>query len=153
MEIREQIKLVNQALSGTLDLYRIWAKRNHLNYNSLIILYTLDEYGGCTQKQICDFWALPKQTVHGVLLEFEKKGYITISSSPANKKERLVAYTDAGRTFADSVLADLHGMEERAMQRLGGERCEQLIGCTADYCRLLKEEMDHASCISQKIQP
>ena len=25
MQIREQIKLVNIALSGTLDLYRIWA--------------------------------------------------------------------------------------------------------------------------------
>lgn len=40
MQIREQIKLVNIALSGTLDLYRIWAKKHQLNYNALVILYT-----------------------------------------------------------------------------------------------------------------
>ena len=30
MEIREQIKFVNIALSGTLDVYRIWAKKHKL---------------------------------------------------------------------------------------------------------------------------
>lgn len=44
MQIREQIKLVNIALSGTLDLYRIWAKKHQLNYNALVILYTLNDY-------------------------------------------------------------------------------------------------------------
>lgn len=73
MQIREQIKLVNIALSGTLDLYRIWAKKHQLNYNALVILYTLNDYKKCTQKQICEWWALPKQTVHGILLDFEKK--------------------------------------------------------------------------------
>ena len=37
MEIREQIKLVNIALSGTLDVYRIWAKKYNLNYNALVV--------------------------------------------------------------------------------------------------------------------
>lgn len=59
MEAREEIKLINIALSGTLDLYRIWAKKHQLNYNALVILYTLDDYKTCTQKQIYDWWALP----------------------------------------------------------------------------------------------
>lgn len=59
MEAREEIKLINIALSGTLDLYRIQAKKHQMNYNALVILYTLDDYKTCTQKQICDWWALP----------------------------------------------------------------------------------------------
>lgn len=143
MEIREQIKLVNTALSGTLDLYRIWAKNHDLNYNALVILYTLDDYRTCTQKQICEWWALPKQTVHGILLDFEKKGYITISVSSENKRERLVSFTESGKIFASSILDQLHKMEENAMEKLGDKKRKQLIACNTEYFELLKEEINH----------
>lgn len=143
MEIREEIKLVNIALSKTLDLYRIWARKHQLNYNALLILYTLDDYKTCTQKQICDWWALPKQTVHGILLDFEKKGYITSSANTENKRERLITFTGEGRLFADSVLGQLHRMEEAAMEKLGSEQRRQLIAGNTKYYELLKEEIEN----------
>ena len=133
MQIREQIKLVNIALSGTLDLYRIWAKKHQLNYNALVILYTLNDYKKCTQKQICEWWALPKQTVHGILLDFEKKGYITITASTKNKRERLIAFTENGEIFASSILNRLYQMEENAMHKLGEEKRKQLIESNTKY--------------------
>lgn len=141
MEIREQIKLVNTALSGTLDLYRIWAKRHNLNYNALVILYTLDDYKVCTQKQICEWWALPKQTVHGILLEFEKKEYITMIENAENKRERLISFTKQGEVYASSILKKLHKMEEMAMEKLGDEQRNLLIACNNNYYELLKEEI------------
>lgn len=143
MQIREEIKLVNIALSGTLELYKIWAKRHQLNYNALVILYTLKDYKECTQKQICDWWALPKQTVHGILLDFEKKGYITITANAENKRERLLAFTESGEIFAASVLDKLHQMEESAMHRLGEEKRKQLIDSNTKYYELLKEEVEN----------
>lgn len=143
MEIREQIKLVNVALSGTLDLYRIWAKRHGLNYNALVILYTLYDYKVCTQKQICEWWALPKQTVHGILSDFEKQAYITITENEKNKRERLITFTEMGNTYATKILEKLHMMEEKAMQQLGDEQREQLIACNTRYYELLKEEIDY----------
>lgn len=148
MEIREQIKLVNAALSGTLDLYRIWAKKNDLNYNALVILYTLDDYKKCTQKQICEWWALPKQTVHGILLDFEKKGYITITVNAKNKREKFIEFTKCGKKFASSILEQLHKMEECAMEKLGNEQRKQLIACNTKYYELLKEEMENGAYIS-----
>lgn len=143
MQIREQIKLVNIALSGTLDLYRIWAKKHQLNYNALVILYTLNDYKECTQKQICDWWALPKQTVHGILLDFEKKGYITITANEENKRERIIAFTESGKMFASSILDRLHQMEENAMNKLGEEKRKQLIEGNTKYYELLKEEIEN----------
>ena len=143
MQIREQIKLVNNALSGTLDLYRIWAKKHQLNYNALVILYTLNDYKKCTQKQICEWWALPKQTVHGILLDFEKKGYITITASTKNKRERLIAFTENGEIFASSILNRLYQMEENAMHKLGEEKRKQLIESNTKYYELLKEEIEN----------
>lgn len=143
MQIREQIKLINIALSGTLDLYRIWAKKHQLNYNTLVILYTLNDYKECTQKQICDWWALPKQTVHGILLGFEKKGYITITANAEDKRERLITFTESGEIFASSILEKLHQMEENAMYKLGDEKRKQLIESNTKYYELLKEEIEN----------
>lgn len=143
MEIREQIRHVNIALSGTLDLYRIWAKKHQLNYNTLVILYTLDDYKTCTQKQICDWWALPKQTVHGILLDFEKQGYITITTNTENKRERLVAFTEKGERFAASILSRLYKMEENAMEKLGDEQRKHLMSSNTAYYELLKKEMEN----------
>lgn len=141
MEIREQIKLVNIALSGTLDLYRIWAKKHQLNYNALVILYTLHDYKTCTQKQICKWWALPKQTVHGILIDFEKSGYVIISTNEDNKRERLITFTEIGEIFASSILDKLHQMEENAMYKLGDEKRKQLIDTNTEYYELLQEEI------------
>ena len=143
MELRSQIKLINASFSDTLDLYRVWAKRNGISYNALLVLYTLDDYGVCTQKQICGWWDLPKQTVHGILLDFEKRGYLSASANDSNKRERLITFTAAGRCFADSILVKLHRMEERAMQNLGVQRRQQLIACNEDYYRLLKKELEN----------
>lgn len=143
MDIREQIKLVNIALSSTLDLYKIWAKKYQLNYNALVILYTLYDYKICTQKQICDWWALPKQTVHGILIDFEKKGYISITSNTENKRERLITFTEDGKKFAASILEKLHQMEENAMDKLGDTKRKQLIESNTRYYELLKEEIQN----------
>lgn len=144
MRIREEIHLINAAISSTLDLYCIWAKKHSINYNALLILYTMHEYGVCTQKQICMWWALPKQTVHGILVDFEKQGYIETKANEANKRERFISFTAAGEAFASSILKDLLEMEERAMEALGAERRKQLIECNTAYFTLLKEEIEHA---------
>ena len=143
MQIREQIKQVNIVLSGTLDLYRIWAKKHQLNYNALVVLYTLNDYKRCTQKQICDWWALPKQTVHGILLDFEKKGYIEVTANEENKRERLIEFTESGKINASSVLEKLYQMEENAMYKIGEEKRKQLIESNTKYYELLKEEIEN----------
>ena len=143
MQIREQIKQVNIVLSGTLDLYRIWAKKHQLNYNALVVLYTLNDYKRCTQKQICDWWALPKQTVHGILLDFEKKGYIEVTANEENKRERLIEFTESGKIYASSVLEKLYQMEENAMYKIGEEKRKQLIESNTKYYELLKAEIEN----------
>lgn len=143
MDIRKQIRLVNSALSSTLDLYRIWAKKNKLNYNSLLVLYTLYDFKTCTQKQICDWWALPKQTVHGILFDFEKKGYILITPNEENKRERLITFTPKGSDFACEILKPLLQMEENVMEELGEELINQLIVSNTKYYELLKEEINN----------
>lgn len=141
MSLRDDITMVNTALSGTLDVYREWAKVKGLTYNELIVLYTLDEKKECTPKQVSEYWALPKQTVNGILREFEKKGYIRVSNSVHDKRERIITYTVEGEKYAASILSHLYQMEESAMESLGTERCQLLIECNRLYYQSLKKEL------------
>lgn len=145
MNMREQIQLVNTILSNTLDLYRLWAKQHDLNYNALLVLYTLYDEKQCTQKQICGWWALPKQTVHGILHDFEKEGYVTVMENEENKRERLISFTEKGQAFADSILQPLHEMEETAMEALGEDGRNELIDRNQQYYEHLKREIEHGN--------
>lgn len=143
MGIRDEIKQVNTVISGTLDLYAVWAKRYNLNYNELMVLYTLHDYKICTPKQICDWWAIPKQTVHGILLTFEKKCYITVKKNSDNKRERLVSFTDIGLSFAQTVLKPLYEIEENVMRKMGKRQRNQFISCNTAYFNLMKEAINN----------
>lgn len=145
MSVREEIRVVNTALSGTLNLYAIWAKKFDLNYNELAVLYTLDDYKTCTQKQICDWWAIPKQTVHGILTSFEKNGYITSKTNSENKRERLISFTEKGTELAKTVLLPLYSIEEKVMQKMGVKQRAQFIACNVAYHNLMMAEINNAN--------
>lgn len=142
MKRRKQINQINHVLSETLELYRLWARKHHISYTTLVVLYTLDYEQCCTQKQICDWWALPKQTVHSTLLELQHQGYISSHSNKLNKRERLLSFTEEGTAFAQSMLSPLYQMEENAMEQLGDELRVQLMESNTKFYELLKQEMN-----------
>lgn len=141
MTLREQIKAINTALSQTMDLYRIWAKKKNINYHALLILYTLADCGECTPTAISKWWALPKQTVNGILRNFQNKGLIVMESAASDKREKVVILTERGQEFSDSILTPLHDREERAMKKLGPTACRDLLMTSQEYCNLFKKEI------------
>ena len=151
MELREQMRRINSDLSRTMDLYRVWARKCGLNYNTLLVLYVLDDLEVCTQKQICEWWALPKQTVHGILLELEKKGYLETGVNAENRRERLIRFSADGRRYARSVLGPLHQMEENAMRRMGPAGCRELQESAAAYWRALWEELENGESAGKEV--
>ncbi len=71
-----------------------WIAKLGLGYNHFAVLYSLvaAENGQCTQKQICDEWLLPKQTVFNVCKEYKEKGWIEFSESAVDKREKNDAF-------------------------------------------------------------
>ncbi len=144
-EVKEQIALLNSAMSRVLNVYENLAKKHGLNYNSLMVLYTMYEVDVCTQKTVSQRWLIPKQTVHSILKEFEKKGYIYFEPYPNNKREKILKLTPEGRLFADSVLEKVNYIEEKTMENLGDKTRSSLVESTMAHCeefeRIFKEEM------------
>lgn len=141
--IRKQIEAVTSAISRTNEIYGRWAKKQGLNYTSLMILYTMHRKENCTQKQICDEWLIPKQTVNTVCLELKERGYLTFETIPNNKRGKIIKFTDSGRSYADKLLNPLYDIEERAMQKMGEEMCEWLVKSNEQFCEIFELEVEN----------
>ena len=139
--IREQIKEVYSAMSKITGLYGIWAKEHGLSYNALLVLYTMEEISNCTQKQICDRWLIPKQTVNTILADFKDQGYVEFEIDRINKREKIVRFTELGQQYATTILTKLHTIEETVMIKMGSNMCEQLVEVNNVYYDLFKKEI------------
>lgn len=85
---KKQMKQMNSAISHITELYARWAKLKGISYGMLMVLYSINDLEICTQKDICLYWMLPKQTVLSVLVNLDKNGYVKIEQSEKNKKEK-----------------------------------------------------------------
>ena len=89
-KIQKLYDQVNQAIIRCRGVYSMWAKNNNVSYNRMLVLYTIREFGFCTQKQICDSYLLPRQTVNHVISEMKKDGILVrIRKRAPGRKRRL----------------------------------------------------------------
>ncbi len=121
-----------------------WIKKLGLNYNSYAVLYSLasSEDFKRTQKQICEDWMLPKQTVFNVCKEFREKGWIELTDSPNDRRERVLCLTSQGKVNAMPVLQATQILSERTFNLFGEERSARLFTLLAEFCEACGQEID-----------
>ena len=122
-------------------IYTQWAKNHGLSYNSLMVLTALSEIGPCTQRDICEGWLIPKQTVNTVVRDFEKKGYLEASKGK-DKKEKLISFTPLGKSFAESFLDEAAELENRVYDVLGKENAFELAKSMVIFANTLQGEAE-----------
>ena len=111
-ELFEQITAYNMKIE---QLYSEWAKRKGISYYALLVIFALQTHSPCTQKEISEKWLLPKQTVHTVIRDMQKKEYVTLEQG-RNQKEKLVTLTEEGNSYVQEMLADLDIVENAATE-------------------------------------
>ncbi|PIE48115.1 MAG: hypothetical protein CSA42_00590, partial [Gammaproteobacteria bacterium] len=139
MNYRQQMDNIAVHIGTITKIYHEFAKLQGLTYNTMMVLEALRQSQPCTQKQISEEWGLPKQSVNSVIKDFAKKEYIELLAG-RNKKEKLIAFTEKGKTFADSTLQPSLAMEERVLQRIGEKESRQFENTTAKFAQFFQEE-------------
>lgn len=120
------------------DIYAEWAQARGLSYFELLVLLSLAE-GEQTQKRICAQWLLPKQTVHSILRSFQAAGRVELEPLPADRRNKAVRLTPAGRAWALPIAAELTEHEQAVWRALGEETCRALEGALERYAALWRE--------------
>ncbi len=139
MNYRQQMDEIAVHLGKITKLYHECAKAQGMTYNGMMVLGALRHYQSCTQKQIAEEWGLPKQSVNTSIKKLHDDQYVEFLPG-RNNKEKLVAFTAEGKVFADKVLKPVLTIEERVLQRIGEEECQQLEKTTAKFSHFFEEE-------------
>lgn len=103
-KIQKLYDQVNQAIIRCRGVYSMWAKNNNVSYNRMLVLYTIREFGSCTQKQICDSYLLPRQTVNHVISEMKKDGILVADPEKSTGKEKALVFDAGGRTVFGKII-------------------------------------------------
>lgn len=140
--VRNILNDVNSAISRTRGFYFAAAKRMNINYNELLILYLLHETDACTQKQIREDYALPKQTVNNIVSDLLKKEYITATTDEKDKREKKIELTESGIKYAEQYLIPLLEIEQSIVAKMGNEKLQELIDAANLYGSILQMELE-----------
>lgn len=120
-----------------------WAKRNQVNYLELMVLRLLRQTQICTQKEIRRTCALPKQTINNAVRALSRSGYLVVSRTNKDKRQRILQLTEEGVSYADEKLALLSQIEKAVCDRMGTEEFAVLSRLIRNYVKILEIEMSN----------
>ena len=84
----KQLNDVNRAIIKFRGIYSAWSAEHNISYHEMLVFYTIREKGYCIQKQICDSYLLPRQTMNNVITALRKNGILTVSEEYSIGREK-----------------------------------------------------------------
>lgn len=136
-QLETRVRKIMIATNRIDGLYYLWAKSTGLNENTLALLYALNDGEEHTQKQISQEWLIPKTTVNTVVRECVEKGYVELKPGE-HTKEKTIRFTEAGRTYAQQLLAHLSRVERTALERTLGQFSSEFVDGLAEFARQME---------------
>ena len=132
---------LNRAVIKYRSVYSAWAKEHGVSYNKMLVIYTAQDNGFCTQKQICESYLLPKQTVNHVFVSMLADGELT--ESPENNFGREKAYelTEKGKMLSKPLMESIGSIEEKAAIDMGIDKMRELTELISIYGNLLSNAL------------
>lgn len=143
MTVREEIERINACMNRQSEFFSGWARQNGMSRSTVMVLYALDRDHAGTQKEVADWWLLPKQTVHTVVKDLERQGLVVLEAG-RDQKEKRIRFTPAGERFVKSHMQDLYESEERALGMLEPALREGLVQGFQAFTEILEREVRHA---------
>lgn len=140
MNTREQMQKLNAAICQITALYGEWARQHGVTYNTIEVLCALDQTQPCAQSRISRERNLPKQTVHTIVKELERRGWVCFAAG-RDQKEKLLSFTPEGRRCAGALLEEMYELEDRTMKAMGPALWQAMLDGTLSFAGELCREV------------
>lgn len=125
---------VNQIKGSLVQM----AKKYDINYHEMVLMYHLYRNGDCTQKQLCDYYLLPKQTVNNIVMAMKGAGNIDWYFTATNKKEKVLTITEKGMDYISGMVLSMNSTEESIENIMGAEKMSTLVELLGEYNSIIK---------------
>ena len=141
-QTRELWDHINRAIIKYRGVYAAWSKKHEISYNEMLVFYTIRDNGFCTQKQICDSYLLPRQTMNHVFAKLCADGIIEVSSERSIGREKAFVLTGKGQTYAGPLIHSLNRIEEKAIELMGKERIQAMTELVQEFDYALNTSLE-----------
>lgn len=132
---------VDRAIIKFRRVYSVRSKKHGIGYNEMLVLYTMRDLGYCSQKQICDSYLVPKQTINHVMSNMLDNGILCISPENCAGREKAYVFTDMGWEYARPLLDSLGKIEAKAVKAMGAEKIRQMTALVCEYDNVLNSAL------------
>lgn len=151
---REEIRSYVNRYCGLRDVqfaaYELYARKHDLTAKELFVLdivwFAPD---GCLQSEICERLSATKQTISAIVKKFRKLGYISLTESETDRRNKIVRFTDAGKKYAARLIPPAADAEIDAMAELDGRDIAELVRLTAQFSEYMKKKFDEIEVTEQ----
>lgn len=137
-----QMATMNQQIGELISLYRDAINRMGISENEYWVWHTLLAMEGeFSQQDICNLWALSKQTINTIVTNMVKKEYAVLETEPGSRNRKIIRLTPTGREHGYALIAPLAQAEQHAFERVPMEvRLACILGFK-QYLNVLSEEV------------
>lgn len=143
-KINQNWKAICKSMNDLEWQYHLLANYYGLSDSSFWILYELYENKeGCTQKDLCDDWALNKQTINSAVKGLIKDGYVVLENSEDSKKTKILRLTEEGRDIAKNTVGKAMNLEKRAFKNINENEMTKVVRFFEKQTLALKNEVNN----------
>lgn len=135
---------INRAIIKFRGIYSKWSNEQNISYHEMLVYYMIREYGFCTQKQICEHYLLPKQTINNVITSMRKNGILIYDEMHSAGREKAFILSDKGLQYAAPFLESMNTMEYRALELLGKDKLQTLTDLMLEYDYALQQAIEES---------
>ena len=146
MEREEVRSLVNQYCrlrDMQFAAYELYARKFGLTAKELFVLDIIwFAPEGCLQSEISERLSATKQTVSAIIKKFWKQGYLSLSESETDRRNKIVRFTEAGVAYTKKIIPPAASAEINAMAELNGEDIAELVRLTTLFSQQMKTKFE-----------
>ena len=119
--------------------YELYARKYGLTAKELFVLDIIwFSEDGCLQSEISERLSATKQTISAIVKKFWKLGYLSLTESETDRRNKIVRFTKAGMEYTRKIIPPAASAEIDAMAELNGEDIAELVRLTTLFSEQMK---------------
>lgn len=140
-EIRNYVNQYCRLRDIQFAAYELYARKYNLTAKELFVLDIVwFAPGGCLQSEICERLSATKQTVSAIIKKFWKLGYISLTESETDRRNKIVRFTELGKDYAGKIIPPAANAEIDAMAELNSKDIKELVRITTVFSEHMKNK-------------
>lgn len=142
-EIREYVNQYGKLRDVQYAAYELYARKHSLTAKELFVLDIIwFAPDGCLQSDICERLSATKQTISAIIKKFLKQGYVSLTESETDRRNKIVRFTNKGLEYTKKIIPPAAEAEIDAMAELSDKDIAELVRLTALFSHYMKNKFD-----------